>query len=133
MAFWNLPEGEPGRRRIERKGESDGLGQKYDGKENIKGERKRIEPRSPPPPLAASRRDNQKKRLRPLSDIVRRVLRLKLWPDETHVPRLPKRNSLCANWGKQIEFSSEILDVQIEAANPLVFKILLMLLVIYLM
>ena len=59
------------------------MGQKYDGKENIKGERKRIEPRSPPPPLAASRRDNQKKRLRPLSDIVRRVLRLKLWPDET--------------------------------------------------
>ena len=83
MAFWNLPEGEPGRRRIEKKGESDGLGQKYDGQENIKGERKRIEPRSPPPPLAASRRDNQKKRLRPLSDIVRRVLRLKVWPDET--------------------------------------------------
>ena len=111
MAFWNLPEGEPGGliQKENRKKRRVGW-KKYDGRENIKGERKRIEPRSPPPPLAASRRDNQKKRLRPLSDIVRRVLRLKLWPDETHVPRLPKRNSLCANWGKQIEFSTEVVD-----------------------
>ena len=72
----------------------------------------------PPPPtpslpsvlrLRAGRRDNQKKRLRPLSDIVRRVLRLKLWPDETHVPAAQEKLALRqlgeANW-----ISAEILD-----------------------